>query len=88
MAKDSYPGTDEILSAPASRFEEVTPDDSNDLDEVPKYLYIGATAGDVVLVDKDGNEATFRGEAGQQILVRPRRVKATGTTASPIIACY
>jgi hypothetical protein len=85
---DNYPGTDKSLSGPSRRFATITPHDTNALAELPKYLYVGATAGAVAIIDHDGNTVTLYAAAGQPLYVRPNIVKSTGTTATPIIACY
>jgi len=64
----------------------VTPDDSNDLAYVTRALWIGA-GGNVVVIMQDGNEATFENvPPGYELRIRVPRVKATGTTATPILA--
>ena len=67
----------------------VTPDDSNDLASVPTYgLYIGTT-GDVKVDMADGSTVTFSGLKGG--IVYPfevKRVYATDTTATDIVALY
>lgn len=64
----------------------IAPNDSNDLAFWPIAIEVGATAGTVVMQDKSGNNCTFYFNAGQQKALRPARILATGTTATPIIA--
>lgn len=65
----------------------ITPNDSTDLTDVYKYLVIGATGGNIS-VDAVGGSVTaaiFPVTAGGVFdLVRVKRVRATGTTATPI----
>ncbi|MES2462069.1 MAG: hypothetical protein V4671_15905 [Armatimonadota bacterium] len=70
-------------------FAAVTPDDDTDLPTAPcNGLWVGSD-GDVAVVDRDGNEATFANVPGGSILpVRAVRVLATGTTATGIVAGY
>jgi hypothetical protein len=86
------PGQDDFLAGHplgrttiAERHAVLTPHDTELLPFYPKAVVCGATAGTVVTVDKDGVEATYWLEAGQVLPVRPRRIKATGTTATPLI---
>jgi hypothetical protein len=89
MALDKFQGMEHALNAPSHRWVTITPNNDADLTEVPKFLMIGGTtAGTIVCVGSDGVESTFYGEKGAKLEVRPHRIKATGTTASPIIACY
>lgn len=77
------------LDSPAAHAVAVTPNDSTDLSTSSRGLYVG-TAGDVVL-DTVGGETsvTFANlAAGTQLPVRVARVRATGTTASNILALY
>lgn len=51
-------------------------------------IYVGG-AGDLVVVWQDGSTSTFAGAvAGTVYYFRARRVNATGTTATNLIACY
>lgn len=71
-----------------NRFEDITPHDSNAVDRKYKYFVVGATAGDVVCEDADGNESTFYVTAGGFLPCRPKVIKNTGTDATPIIGCW
>lgn len=86
-AIDNFPGQGAGVSAPAERFRTITPDTDEDLAEIPKFLYIGATAGTVICRDKDGNDCAFYAAAGQKLEVRPVRILAT-STANPIIGAF
>ena len=72
------------LESPASRGAAVTPDDAADLSTAARFLYIGTT-GDVVLDTIGGDTLTFV-DVGGFLPVRTRRVRATGTTATGIVA--
>ena len=66
----------------------VTPSDSVSLSLVCSALYIGA-AGTVAVVQADGTVVSFVGAlAGSIIPIQCKRVNATGTTASSIVALY
>lgn len=65
----------------------VTPHDANPLPEKASQLYVGG-AGNVVAVIND-EDVTFAGvPAGTFLPVRVSQVKATGTTATNIVALW
>lgn len=69
-------------------FEAVTPSDSTDFGSLTRGLYVGG-AGDVVAVDNLGEAVTFTGvPAGTVLPIACRRVNATSTTASAIVALF
>lgn len=86
MADEFYANLQSVLTPSEDPFE-VTPNDSTDLAAIPKALYIGG-AGDIVLIAKDSDSSvTFVGvPAGTQLQVRAKRILATGTTATNIVA--
>ncbi|MFK7941611.1 MAG: hypothetical protein AB8B85_01660 [Paracoccaceae bacterium] len=67
----------------------ITPNDSADLSPLPRALYIGG-AGNVSVDTFGGTESlVFVGaQAGSIIPMAVRRVNATGTTATDIVAMY
>lgn len=70
---------------PAKRVEVVTPDDSNDLAYVSRWIYVGA-GGDLVVI-VNAVEVTFGSvQPGTLLPIRVSRVKTTGTTATQILA--
>ena len=77
------------LSSPAEHGAAVTPNDDADLTTTSRSLYIG-TGGDVVVILKgDSAAVTFVSvPAGSVLPVRAQRVKATGTTATNIVALW
>ncbi|MGI0017019.1 MAG: spike base protein, RCAP_Rcc01079 family, partial [Nitrososphaera sp.] len=78
----------EFITAPAMGGEAVTPSDTVDLTNISRALYVGG-AGAVVVTMRDGNDLTFSGvPAGKVLDIRVSRVKATGTTATLMIALY
>ena len=87
MANDRFSAHSDLTNAPSRAPFPVTPHDSAELSTLPKALYVG-TGGTVVLRGVDGtSDVTFRNIAnGQVIDVRAQYVRATGTTATDIIA--
>lgn len=73
------------LSGPAAHAFAVTPNDSTDLSETTRALYVG-TSGSVAAVMASGTTVTFASvQSGTTLPVRVTRVLATGTTASTIV---
>jgi len=73
-------------TAPAGYGRAVTPSDSADI-PMTRALYIGA--GGSVVVDDIVGTVTYAGlSAGSILPVQVKRVRATGTTASNIVALY
>lgn len=65
---------------------ETAADDGHAL--LPSAIYVGG-AGNVVAVAQDGSTATFTAvTAGTVLLVQPKRVNSTSTTATAMIALY
>jgi hypothetical protein len=82
---DQYPGQDAGLSSFSKRFVAITPDDDNDLPEVYKAIGCGESCGTIACVDAEGNEVSAYIQQGGVLQgIRPTRIKATGTTATPL----
>lgn len=65
----------------------VTPSDTVDLAKAPQGLY-AATAGNIVVLDKNGVSKTYAILAAQTLKMDVKRVMATNTTATGIKAVY
>ena len=89
MATDGYSTlSGQSWAAPASSSAAVTPSDSTDLGNVTRWLYVGGL-GSLVCIMADGTTATFAAvPAGTLLPIRVSRVKATGTTATDIVASW
>ncbi len=87
MAIDSFSSSAETVSGPARAPFAVTPHDTNELTTIPKALYVG-TGGNVTLRGVGGSaDVVFKNVANGQVLdVRAQYVRATGTTATDIVA--
>ncbi len=75
---------------PARRAAAVTPSDAADLTTYAKALYVGA-AGNVRVLTvgaEDGDAVTFANHPVGWLPVQVRRVPATGTTATQIVAAF
>jgi hypothetical protein len=76
------------VSGPGTSAEDITPDNSNDLDKATRGIYVGVS-GDVKVDMVRGGTVTFIGLAAGIIHpIRAIRVYATGTTATSIIGVY
>ena len=85
---DQFENIRPALESPGEGILEVSPNDSVDLAQVSRALYIGGS-GDVAVQMKDGSTGTLVGVPGGQVLpVRAVRVLATGTTATNIVAVF
>jgi hypothetical protein len=75
-------------SGPGRRAASVTPSDASDLSSYARGLYVGGT-GDLVVIpvgNADGAPVTFKAHPIGYMPVAVRRVLATGTTATNILA--
>ena len=75
---------------PAGAGAAITPHDTNPLPFIPRGIYVGVS-GDIVATMSDGAggtvDLTFKSAPQGQVLpIRPSKVKATGTTATNLIA--
>lgn len=87
MASDKYGIGQDNVTSPSMNPIAVVPHDSNLLPTIPKGLWIG-TGGDVTLRAVNGGvDVVFKAVPSGHILpVRAAAVRATGTTATDIVA--
>lgn len=77
------------ISSPLVGAAPVTPNDSSDLPYVTRGIMVTGTSGNVALVFQDGSQVTLGGLAvGTLYPFAVTRVKATGTTATGIVAFF
>jgi len=79
----------QVTTSPANSFFAVTPSDSADLTNGEcRGLYVGVS-GDVAVANELGATVVFVGlAAGLVHPIRTKRVRATSTTATSIVAIY
>ena len=83
---DPFQSFGDSAADPARRAFAVTPSDADELTLLPKALMIGA-AGAIVLRPVDSAaDVTVTVVAGQIVPIRAQFVRATGTTATAIVA--
>jgi hypothetical protein len=84
MADKRFP--DNPLGSPSHAFA-VVPDDNVELVQIPRALWIGGAGNVVLRFADDTAEVTLTGvPAGTLLSVQVKLVKATGTTATGIVA--
>lgn len=83
---DRFDTQTDSLSQPARDAFAITPHVSNEIDPLPKAIFVG-TGGNITLRTVDAAaDVVFKNVASGQILdVRARHIRATGTTAADII---
>lgn len=86
---DAFATTVDAPGAPAKRAVAVTPHDSNPITDIPKALYVG-TGGDIAMRGvNDGADQIWRNVPDGWVLpFRAQYVRATGTTATDLLALY
>ncbi len=72
------------LGYPVTKFRNITPDDTANLDHLPDGLYVSG-AGTLTLLGVDNVQATLTVTAGSYHPLRPKRIMATGTSATGIV---
>lgn len=85
---DKFESSVQSVLSPSENAFAVTPDDAEPLVTVPKYLYVGG-AGNITLRTRDGAaDVVFENlPGGSYLYVRASHVRATGTSATAIVAC-
>ena len=84
---DPYPQTQ--VTTPAGNAKAVTPSDSVDLADLPRELYVGVTGTVVLEMAANGETVTLLAvAAGSRLPYVARKVLATGTTATDIVAFW
>lgn len=73
---------------PARYAVAVTPNDASDLATVPRAIMVGADGVVVMVMSGNGQEVPFTMLAGIPYPFAPTRIKATGTTATGIVAVW
>lgn len=83
---DPFQAFGDSAADPARRAYAVTPSDAAELPMLPKALLVGG-AGALVLRPVDSAaDVTVAAAAGQIVPIRASHVRATGTTATQIVA--
>ena len=85
---DKFDSFTSDLVAPAREGAEIVPSDGTDLPHLPRAIWIGG-GGSLSMVMADGGTVQLVGvPAGALLPLRPRRVRATGTSATKLVALW
>lgn len=89
---DPYAGNFDAVASQCSHWAVITPSDSTDLATYPKAVYVGTT-GNVTMIGarapSGASGVAWKNVPSSSLLpARPRRILATGTTATDILGCY
>lgn len=87
MSIDNFQSRPSELDSPASNAAAVTPSDGADLTFQTRSIYVGV-AGTISVVMAGGQTVSFTAQAGALLPIMVDRVRATGTTASGIVALW
>ena len=86
MFTDPFANIVDSPTSPAQDCFAIVPDDTSDLQQATKAIYVGQGGDIVLLAVRAETEVTFRNVASGAILdVRARAVRATGTSAADIV---
>ncbi len=80
-------GNKQTSESTSSFFRAITPSDGADLAAETRAIWVGTT-GAVVARDEFGVDTTFAAKGGSWIPIRTKRVLATGTTATGLVALF
>jgi hypothetical protein len=87
-ATDDFPNQTVGLDSPYTHLAAVTPNDSTDLTNVTRGIFVGG-AGALKVTTVGGESVTLTGVAAGSVLrIRATRIWSTGTTATTIAALW
>lgn len=88
MTTKNFSGRAAPMDGASGVIDTVAPNDSMDLPGgITRAVYVGG-AGVLAVIDTRGFEALIPSAAMQYHPIRVRRIKATGTTATGVLALY
>jgi hypothetical protein len=87
MSLDLFQSIPSQLDSPARNAVAVTPNDGTDLVFQSRYIYVGG-AGTLSVIMAGGQTVSFTCAAGALLPIMADRVRATGTTATLIVALW
>lgn len=86
---DIYNEAQDMLTAPGSASEAITPHDTNELTEGPsRAIYVGVTGNLTVRLLNDDDDTLFSNVPVGIFPIRASHVRSTGTTATNLVAMY
>jgi hypothetical protein len=84
---DYFDSHNDSLTSPAKRHFAITPDDSSDLQVLPKCVRVGG-GGALAVQDELGTVLIYQVVDGERLDFRITRILATGTTATDLVGWY
>lgn len=86
MATNKFAQNDNATQAPASYAFVITPDNTTDLEQVTRAIYVGGDGNIAVRLYGNSTHVDFVGvKAGTILPIRADRVRSTNTTATNLI---
>ena len=90
---NNFASSEASILSPYTRAVAITPSDTTDLAEIPRALNVhkgtgGSTTDVKVILWGDSDPVTLTFQVGFVVPIRARRVYATGTDATRIVALY
>lgn len=86
MATNNFSQNDNATQAPASYAFVITPNNTTDLEQVTRAIYVGGDGNIAMRLANNDTHVDFIGvKAGTILPVRANRVRATDTTATGLI---
>lgn len=90
-ATDPFEGSSGVPNYPGRRAALIVPSDTVDLANATKAIYVGGAGDITVIMAGDGDNGAVQFKAppiGTMLNIQARRVMATGTTATLLIAIW
>ena len=86
VATDNFLLNSKGLASPYTQAVAIVPHNTTELGYITRAIYVGV-GGDIVLITADDDTVTFTGVVTGTVLpIRVKVVKATGTTATNLVA--
>jgi hypothetical protein len=91
VATNRFSQADAAILSPYTRAVTITPNDNEDLVEIPRGVYASKGSSHctvVVIMEGDDVSVSLDFARGEIMPIRVRRIYATGTDATSIVALY
>lgn len=83
---DTFPRHTDTAFSSARRLLAVTPHDTNEIIDPTKAIFIGGAGNISIIAVDDTTSVTLAVQSGQILPIRAKIIRATGTTATGIVA--
>jgi len=88
MMADKFQNQSDNVDLQARKLLAITPNNDNDLVDVPKALYIGVGGTLAVIAVDNTTSVSLTVQAGALLPIRVKRVLASGTSATGIVGLF